>query len=87
MLPKSPLGEALRYLNKQWDALTVFLSDGRVAIDNNETEQLMKQIATGCKNWLFIGSVEAGYRAAILLTIVSTAHRHNLDCRKGLRLT
>jgi len=79
ILPKSPLGEATRYLNNQWDALRVFLSDGRVPFDNNETEQLMKQVATGRKNWLFIGSVEAGYRAAILLTIVSTAHRHNLD--------
>jgi transposase len=79
VLPKSPLGEALRYLNNQWDALSVFLGDGRVPIDNNETEQLMKQVATGRKNWLFVGSVEAGYRAAILMTIVSTAHRYHLD--------
>jgi transposase len=79
VLPKSRLGETVRYLNNQWDALTVFLGDGRVPIDNNETEQLMKQIATGRKNWLFVGSVEAGYRAAILLTIVSTAHRYHLD--------
>jgi transposase len=79
VLPKSPLGEAIRYLKNQWDALTVFLSDGRVPIDNNEVEQLMKQVATGRKNWLFVGSVEAGYRASILLTIVSTAHRHHLD--------
>lgn len=79
VLPKSKLGEAIRYLNNQWDALTVFLTDGRVPFDNNETEQLMKQVATGRKNWIFIGSVEAGYRAAILMTIVSTAHRHHLD--------
>jgi hypothetical protein len=79
VLPKSRLGEAVRYLNNQWEPLTVFLRDGRVPIDNNETEQLMKQVATGRKNWLFIGSVEAGRRAAILLTIVSTAHRYHLD--------
>ena len=79
VLPKSPLGEAERYLKNQWSALTVFLSDGRVPIDNNDVEQLMKQVATGRKNWLFIGSMEAGHRAAILLTIVSTAHRHHLD--------
>jgi transposase len=79
VLPKSQLGEAVRYLQNQWDALSVFLTDGRVPLDNNETEQLMKQVATGRKNWLFIGSVEAGYRAAILMTIVSTAHRHHLD--------
>ena len=79
VLPKSRLGEAVRYLNNQWEPLTVFLRDGRVPFDNNETEQLMKQVATGRKNWLFIGSVEAGYRASILLTIVSTAHRYHLD--------
>jgi hypothetical protein len=79
VLPKSRLGEAVRYLKNQWEPLNVFLRDGRVPIDNNETEQLMKQVATGRKNWLFIGSVEAGYRAAILLTIVSTAHRYHLD--------
>jgi hypothetical protein len=79
VLPKSRLGEAVRYLKNQWEPLCVFLRDGRVPIDNNETEQLMKQVATGRKNWLFIGSVEAGRRAAILLTIVSTAHRYHLD--------
>jgi transposase len=79
VLPKSRLGEAVRYLKNQWEPLSVFLQDGRVPIDNNETEQLMKQVATGRKNWLFIGSVEAGRRAAILLTIVSTAHRYHLD--------
>jgi hypothetical protein len=79
VLPKSRLGEAVRYLNNQWEPLCEFLRDGRVPIDNNETEQLMKQVATGRKNWIFIGSVEAGRRAAILLTIVSTAHRYHLD--------
>lgn len=63
VLPKSRLGEAVRYLKSQWSPLTVFLGDGRVPLDNNETEQLMKQVAAGRKNWLFIGSVEAGYRA------------------------
>lgn len=79
VLPKSRLGEAVRYLNNQWEALTVFLRDGHVPIDNNDTEQLMKQVATGRKNWLFVGSLEAGYRASILLTIVSNAHRYHLD--------
>jgi transposase len=50
VLPKSKLGEAVRYLDNQWDALSVFLTDGRVPFDNNETEQLMKQVATGRKN-------------------------------------
>jgi transposase len=77
--PKSLLGKATTYLRNQWEPLSVFLRDGRVPLDNNETEQLMKKVATGRKNWLFQGSVEAGRRAAILLTVISTAHRHHLD--------
>ena len=67
------------YLRNHWDALKLYLSDGRMPIDNNDTEQLMKQVALGRKNWLFLGSVAAGYRAATILTIVSTAHRNDLD--------
>ena len=48
-------------------------------IDNNDAEQLMKQVATGRKNWLMIGSVEAGYRAADFMTLVSSALRNDLD--------
>ena len=78
-LPKSDFAEALGYLRNHWDALQVFLGDGRLPIDNNDVEQLMKQVAVGRKNWLFVGSVEAGARAATLLTIVSTAVRNDLD--------
>jgi transposase len=79
VLPKSVMGAALAYLRNHWQALNVFLTDGRMPIDNNEVEQLMKQVALGRKNWLFLGSVEAGYRAATLLTIISTAVRNDLD--------
>jgi transposase len=79
VIPKSALGEALRYLRNQWQALMLYTTDGRMPIDNNDTEQLMKQVALGRKNWLFVGSVAAGCRAATLMTIVSTAHRNDLD--------
>ena len=79
VLPKEKLADALGYLRNQWEALQVYLSDGRLPIDNNETEQLMKQVAIGRKNWLFVGSVAAGERAADLLTIVSSAVRNDLD--------
>lgn len=78
-LPKSKLGEALGYLENNWETLSAYLQIGDCPIDNNEGEQLMKHTATGRKNWLFLGSIEAGYRAAILTTICSTAHRHHLD--------
>lgn len=56
VLPKSVFAEALGYLVNHWEALQVFLSDGRLPIDNNDVEQLMKQVAIGRKNWLFVGS-------------------------------
>jgi transposase len=79
VLPKEKFTEALGYLRNQWDALQVHLDDGRLPIDNNETEQLMKQIAIGRKNWLFLGSVAAGERMADLMTLVSSALRNDLD--------
>ncbi len=79
VLPKDKFAAALTYLRNQWDALQLYLSDGRLPIDNNEVEQLMKQVAIGRKNWLFIGSVAAGERAADLLTLVSSAVRNDLD--------
>ncbi len=68
---KEKIGEAKSYLLNQWD--------GRIPIDNNDCEQLMKQVALGRKNWLFTGSVRAGYRSADLMTICSSAIRNNLD--------
>jgi transposase len=79
VLPKEKFAEALGYLRNQWDALEVYLGDGRIPIDNNQAEQLMKQIALGRKNWLFFGSVAAGERMADLLTLVSSALRNDLD--------
>jgi transposase len=79
VLPKSKLGEALGYLRNHWEPLQTYLSDGRIPMDNNEVEQLMKQVAIGRKNWLFIGSVPAGDRAADFLTLVSSAVRNDLD--------
>ena len=79
LLPKSDLAEAIGYMKNNWDALLLYTTDGRLPIDNNETEHLMKQIATGRKNWMHIGSLAAGVRAANLMTIISTAARNDLD--------
>ncbi|MEQ9407729.1 MAG: IS66 family transposase [Fuerstiella sp.] len=76
---KEKIGEARGYLLNQWDGLVRYLDDGSVPIDNNLSEQLMRQVALGRKNWLFCGSVPAGYRAADLMTLVSSAHRNELD--------
>lgn len=85
VLPKSDLGGALGYLRNHWDALNVYATDGRVPIDNNRVEQLMREVALGRKNWLFVGNVESGERAARLMSLVSSAKRHHLDVWKYLK--
>jgi transposase len=79
VLPKSDFAEALRYLRNHWEALNVFVHDGRIPIDNNSVEQLMKQVAMGRKAWLFVCSVAGGEQSAKMMTLVSSARRHDLD--------
>jgi len=79
LLPKSDFAEAVQYIRNHWVALNAYVSDGRIPIDNNCVEQLMKQVALGRKAWLFVGNVEAGQRSAMMMTLVSSAKRHDLD--------
>ena len=79
LLPKSKLGKALGYLRNNWEALKRFLSDGRLPIDNNDAERDLRRIAVGRKNWLFVGSRDGGERASVILTVIASAHRHDLD--------
>jgi len=79
VLPKSHLGVAAAYVRRHWEALTRFVDDASIPIDNNDCEQLMKRVAVGRKNWLFKGSLAAGERAANLMTIIASAVRNDLD--------
>jgi hypothetical protein len=72
VLPKSPLGEAVRYLTNQWAALQRFVEDGRFRIDNNGAENQLRGVAIGRKNWLFAGSFEGAKRAALLYSLVQS---------------
>jgi transposase len=72
VLPKSPMGDAIGYALRQWDQLTRYLDDGRLAIDNNRVERQMRTVAVGRKNWMFAGSAEGGRRAATIYSIVCT---------------
>jgi transposase len=85
LLPKSKLGQAVGYMRNNWLALKRFLSDGELPIDNNEAERDLRRVSIGRKNWLFVGSEEGGERTAIILTIVASAHRHDLDVWAYLR--
>jgi transposase len=79
VLPRTKFGEALGYLRNHWEAFQVYLQDGRVPIDNNDVERDLRRVAVGRKNWLFVGSLAAGERAATILSIIASAHRHDLD--------
>lgn len=81
VLPKSDFGEAIRYIRNHWSALNVYTEDGRLPIDNNLVEQLMKQVALGRKAWLFVSNVTSGERSAKMMSLVSSARRHDLDSR------
>ena len=78
LLPKESLRDAVGYLNNHWKALQLYVTDARIPVDNNEAEHLMKQVAVGRKNWLFVGSVPAGERMSDLLTLVSSGLRNDL---------
>ena len=72
VLPKSPLGDAVRYLTNQWDALQRFVDDGRLTIDHNGAENQWRGVAVGRKNWLFAGSFAGAQRAALLYSLVQS---------------
>ena len=69
LLPKSALAQAVTYAMNQWQALCRYTEDGRLTIDNNVSERRLRDQAIGRKNWMFLGSAEAGPRAAVICTI------------------
>ena len=78
-LPKSPLGEAVTYARNQWAALNVYVTDGRLAIDNNRAERAVKPYAIGRRNWLFFGSDHGGRRLAILSSFTATCQQCGIN--------
>ena len=79
LLPKSALAQAVRYALNQWQALCRYTEDGRLTIDNNVSERRVRDQAIGRKNWLFLGSEQAGPRAAVIYTIIAGAKRHRIE--------
>jgi hypothetical protein len=79
VLPKSPLGQAITYAFNQWAALNVYTTDGDLAIDNNASENALRRIALGRKNWLFCGSDKGGHTAAVLFSLIATCQRHQVN--------
>jgi transposase len=78
-LPKSPIGLAIAYALRHWQALTRFADQGFLNIDNNAAERALRGIALGRKNWLFAGSDEGAKTAAVLYSIVATCKQLGVD--------
>ena len=72
VLPKSPIATAIGYTLNQWDALNRYLEDGRIEIDNNRSERMLRAVAVGRKNDLFVFDEGTGRMACILMSLVES---------------
>jgi hypothetical protein len=79
--------KAMDYSLRRWAALSLYATDGRLPIDNNPVENVIRPIAIGKKNWLFVGSERAGQRAAAIQSLLATAKLNGLDPAAWLRET
>ena len=82
---RSRSAEAIRYAVGRWTALTRFLDDGRIALDNNPVERAIRPIALGRKNSLFAGSEGGASRWAIVVSLVETAKLNGVEAYAWLR--
>jgi transposase len=78
-LPKSQIGKAMAYAYARWDALSAYLYDGSLHIDNNLVENAIRPIALGRKNYLFAGSHEAAQRAAMIYSFFAICKKHEVN--------
>jgi transposase len=77
--PRGPMGEAIGYALGQWDALTLFLIDPHLPVDNNASERALRVAALGRKNFLFVGSDEAGENLAGLYSLIATCEANGVN--------
>ena len=85
--PKSALGKAVRYIDRQWRRLTEFIRDPLMDLTNNEVERGLRTWVLNRKTWLFCGSDESARRTADALTIITTCKKFGIDPRKYIRDT
>jgi transposase len=77
--PKGTLGQAIGYALNHWRALTTFLGDGRLELDNNRSERAIKPIVIGRKNFLFMGGPNGGKAAAIMFSLMESCRQNDVD--------
>ncbi len=78
---KSELAQGMRYALTRWSALTRYVADGCIEIDNNPAERALRAVALGRKNWLFAGSDAGGERrtCAAIYSLIGAAKLNNID--------
>jgi len=81
VLPKSLLGKACSYGLNQWERMAKYLEHGEAEIDNNRCENGIRPLALGRKNWLHIGSEDAGPKIAGIVSIIETCRRLEINVR------
>ena len=86
-LPKSQIGKAMAYTYARWDALSAYLYDGNLQMDNNLVENAIRPIALGRKNYLFAGSHEAAQRAAMIYSFFAICKKHEVNPFGWLKYT
>jgi transposase len=84
--PRTPLGQALGYLHRQWKRLVLFLADGQIELTNNRVERELRKLVLGRRNWLFTWEDLGGERTAAILTIVATCVSYGVNPRAYLHL-
>lgn len=82
---RGDLASAIRYALKRWVALTRYVDDGTIEIDNNPVERAIRPIALGRKNWLFAGSDTGGTRTAAIASLIATARLNGIEPETYLR--
>ena len=85
VLPQSTLGKAINYAIPIWHRLEVFLSDGRVPIDNNLAENAIRPFAVGRRNWLFFDQSTGAEASTSFYTLIESAKANNLEPMHYLR--
>lgn len=81
---RTPLGQAVGYACNQWPTLTPYASRGDLPIDNNAAERTVRPVVIGRKNWLFVGSEDAGEHAAVNFSIFESCRMCRVDVRAYL---
>jgi transposase len=82
--PKSPLGQAITYLQRQWMRLCLFLLDGAIEVTNNRSERELRPWVRGQHTWLFVGDQRNAQRWAAGFSVMHTAIAHGANARAYL---